>query len=244
MTSLAPPQAIFNPPWYSNPYTTMHPIPPALYDDIASALLSTSLSRSSIARKMGCSPSTITSVAKNVVPDKENHHGGRPKKLSATDQRAIRAQVNLGKAGKADNAVEITREVNQALEDPVHPQTVRNVLKAGNFAAYIKQDRPKLQPRHIKARLDFALKHQHWTVDDWKRVIWSDETKINRIASDGKEYVWQKKGKQLNNKRVKDTMKFGGGFYYGLGMHGLAGSGIYGGGRGKDGCQAVYFHIG
>ncbi|KAI8086797.1 uncharacterized protein BX664DRAFT_387161 [Halteromyces radiatus] len=26
---------------------------------------------------------------------------------------------------------------------------------------------------------------QHWTVEDWRRVIFSDETKINRLGSDG-----------------------------------------------------------
>ena len=60
-------------------------------------------------------------------------------------------------------------------------------------------------------RLAFALKYQHQTVEDWKRVIWSDETKINRIGSDGQEYVWKKKGKGLIAREVKGTVKFGGG---------------------------------
>jgi len=32
---------------------------------------------------------------------------------------------------------------------------------------------------HVRARLEFARRHAEWTVEDWKRVIWSDdETKI------------------------------------------------------------------
>lgn len=34
----------------------------------------------------------------------------------------------------------------------------------------------------------------HWTVEDWKRVVWSDETKINRVGSDGRNWVWKKQG--------------------------------------------------
>ena len=50
--------------------------------------------------------------------------------------------------------------------------------------------------------LDFALKHQHWTMEDWIRVIWSDETKINRIGLDRRKYVWKVVGKPLQDKKV------------------------------------------
>ena len=48
-------------------------------------------------------------------------------------------------------------------------------------------------------------------MEGWKRVIWSDETKINRLVSDGREWVWKKTGKQLSERHVQETMKFGGG---------------------------------
>jgi hypothetical protein len=59
-----------------------------------------------------------------------------------------------------------------------------------------------------EGRADFALEHQHWTMDDWKRVVWSDETKINRLGSDGRLWVWMKQGSE---QPVKGTVKFGGG---------------------------------
>jgi hypothetical protein len=43
--------------------------------------------------------------------------------------------------------------------------------------------------KNIIKRLQWAKSHQHWTVDDWKWVIFSDETKINRFGSDGKAYA-------------------------------------------------------
>ena len=46
-----------------------------------------------------------------------------------------------------------------------------------------------LKPRHHKARIDFAKMYQYWTVEDWKRVIWSDKTKINQFGSDGKKWA-------------------------------------------------------
>ncbi|KAG1135407.1 hypothetical protein G6F37_013306 [Rhizopus arrhizus] len=46
-------------------------------------------------------------------------------------------------------------------------KTAINVLKSMNFSA-------------IKAK-----KYQNWTTDDWRRVVFSDETKVNIWGSDG-----------------------------------------------------------
>ena len=75
----------------------------------------------------------------------------------------------------------------------------------------VKQKHPLLSKCHRREKLDFALSHQDWTVDDWKRVIWSDETKINRIGSDGRKWAWKKAGEGLSDRLVKSTVKFGGG---------------------------------
>jgi hypothetical protein len=48
-----------------------------------------------------------------------------------------------------------------------------------------------LKQQHHKKHLKFAQYHKNWTVEDWKRVLWLNEMKINRIGSDGKVYVWK-----------------------------------------------------
>jgi hypothetical protein len=85
------------------------------------------------------------------------------------------------------------------------------VLKQHSFKAVTKKKKPLLTAVHRKKRLTFALRHKEWTVEDWKRVIWSDETKINRIGSDGKQWVWKQVGDGLIEREVQGTVKFGGG---------------------------------
>jgi hypothetical protein len=77
--------------------------------------------------------------------------------------------------------------------------------------AVTKRKCPELTPKHQRDRLDFAESHKYWTVEDWKRVVWSDETKINRFGSDGRNWVWKKNGEKLSKRLVKGTRKFGGG---------------------------------
>ena len=59
--------------------------------------------------------------------------------------------------------------------------------------------------------MDFAIQHKDWTIEDWKKVIWSDETKINRLGSDGRKWVWKKHGEGLSEQLVHGMLKFGGG---------------------------------
>ncbi|KAI0998348.1 hypothetical protein K3495_g9848 [Podosphaera aphanis] len=70
--------------------------------------------------------------------------------------------------------------------------TVQWALKKAGLKAVLKKKKPKLTAKQTKDRLDFATAHKYWTIDDWKRVVWSDETKINRLQSDERSWTWQK----------------------------------------------------
>jgi len=63
--------------------------------------------------------------------------------------------------------------------------------------AVTKQKQLFLSKKHRRMCIDYAEAHQHWTVDDWKRVVWTDETKVNHLGSDGKWWVWKRKGESL-----------------------------------------------
>src|SRR5579864_7815534 len=94
---------------------------------------------------------------------------------------------------------------------PLSAQTTCCSLKNTGMKVVVKTKRPLLTKQHRRERLDFAISHQDWTVEDWKTVVWSDETKINRLGSDGRIWVWKKRGEALSDRLVKETKKFGGG---------------------------------
>jgi Transposase len=85
--------------------------------------------------------------------------------------------------------VEVTRTLKTITNHPLSAQTVCWHLKVAGMKAVVKKKRPLLKKRHKLDHFAFAVKHKHWTVEDWKRVIWSDETKINRLGSDGRKWV-------------------------------------------------------
>ena len=59
--------------------------------------------------------------------------------------------------------------------------------------------------------MEFAERHIEWTIENWKKVIWSDETKINCLGSNGMKYVRKYVREGLSDRLVEGTVKFGGG---------------------------------
>ena len=56
-----------------------------------------------------------------------------------------------------------------------------------------------------------AKRHEYWTKDDWKHVVFSDKTKINVWGSDGCKYYWSRPGDDLKPHHLDLTVKHGGG---------------------------------
>src|SRR5271170_265707 len=172
------------------------------------SVIDAELTSRQIEAQIGVGHATVDRVRKDARSGVQKSHGGRPAKLTTNDKRRV---VRMVTSGKADTAVQITRELGETNNMEISAQTVRRALREAGLTARTKIRKPRLLPRHIRQRLEFALRYQHWTVEDWKRVVWSDETKINRLGSDGREWVWKKPGCSLTGKHVKDTVKFGSG---------------------------------
>jgi len=172
------------------------------------SLLDSGLSGHEISSQTGVSNAAISRLRSRYRPYLNKSQGGRRSKLS---DHNIHYALRLIGTGKAENAVQVTKTLSNIVNQPISAQTVRNGMKKAGMKAVVKKKRPLLSKKHRQERLDFALSHQDWTVDDWRRVVWSDETKINRLGSDGRKWVWKKAGEGLSDRLVEGTKKFGGG---------------------------------
>jgi aryl carrier-like protein len=105
----------------------------------------------------------------------------------------------------------VKKSLENVLGVKVCSNTIRSNLKQLGLKAKPKLKKPLLTARHQHLRLEFAKRYKEWTIEDWKRIIWSDETKINRMGSDGKVWCWKKPGSQLESRHVNQTVKFGDG---------------------------------
>ncbi|KAG0781346.1 hypothetical protein G6F21_011690 [Rhizopus arrhizus] len=149
-------------------------------NDIKSALLAGKDSMD-VASRLGVTYATVNNYANKFFPNRQRGLGGRPMVVSAQTKRFIKLQVVQGQLKAA-------REVHDKLMElgySISYKTAINVLKSMNFFSAIKVKKPLLTTKHMKRRLAWAKKYQNWTTDDWRRVVFSDETKVNIWGSDG-----------------------------------------------------------
>lgn len=160
-----------------------------------------------IAKRLKISKSSVSNCAK-AIGIEPNPKNGRPKILSSRDENFCVKQIT---AGKSPSAIQVSKALKSQFDITASPNTVRRALKNKGLKAGEKKKKPLLSPKNIKSRMEFARKHKDWTEDDWNRVIFSDETKINRFNSDGRQWFWSKDPFVLDERSVKPTVKHGGG---------------------------------
>ena len=61
-------------------------------------------------------------------------------------------------------------------------QTAARVLLRAGLKSRRKRKKPFLNKRHRKQRRAFAQRYRHWNLSDWMKVIWSDESKVQRLG--------------------------------------------------------------
>ena len=60
----------------------------------------------------------------------------------------------------------------------ISKSTVGCRLHEHGLFSHVAAQKPWLDNEHYKARLDFAIAYKNWTVEDWNRVLWSDESLV------------------------------------------------------------------
>jgi transposase len=170
------------------------------------SLLKEGKSARQVARLLRIGRSTVDRVA--------TKHGilkvkkmGRPKKLKPTNITHCVTEICRN---RAKTATELSKSLSSDQNIEVHRTTVARALKEAGLKSGEKKSKPLLSKKNIRDRLDFAKIHKDWTEEDWKRVTFSDETKINRFNPDGRIWCWFRDGEELNPRNVKQTVKHGG----------------------------------
>ena len=132
---------------------------------------------------------------------------GRPSKLSAQTRRRL--------VREATERPTITlKELQSSVAGSgvmVHQSTISRALHNTGLYGRVARKKPLLKKYHLKARLEFARKHESDPAAMWEKVLWSDETKIELFGQNSKRYVWRKPNTAHASRHTIPTVKYGGG---------------------------------
>ncbi|KAJ1031654.1 hypothetical protein NDA13_002045 [Ustilago tritici] len=137
-------------------------------------LLQAGFSMREIATKLSINKSSVAELAK-CVPESEyvKRTPGRP--LLSSCQHALLTR-GISK-NSYTSATEASAYWLQHYQLRLSRQTITSALKQAGLKFKAKRKKPLLTDKHRKARRVFAKEYRHWTVEQWKNVIWSDECK-------------------------------------------------------------------
>jgi len=83
-------------------------------------------------------------------------------------------------------------QILKTLEFSITERTLITALTGLSFCHWIAQRQPFLKDIDRVWRLEYALKYQHWTVEDWKRILWTDESSFHVGARSGTvDWIWR-----------------------------------------------------
>ena len=91
----------------------------------------------------------------------------------------------------------------------VSKTTLRRQVKEVDLFSHIRRRKPFLKPCHKAAHLRWARKYANWTVEDWMKVIWSDESSIVLGRKLRRRCCIRKKGQAYLRRHCDGTVKSG-----------------------------------
>jgi transposase len=143
------------------------------------------------AKIRGFNPEESKLIKDEYLVDAER--SGRPKKVDKS-MKAVISRVKTDRYGREKTCQMIANELGN-----LSAMTVWRILRSAGMRKTKSTRKPGLTPAMKAARLAWAKKHENWELEDWKKVIFSDETSVVLGHRRGSYRVWRTPGINLTS---------------------------------------------
>lgn len=175
------------------------------------ALYNEGLSYREIGERFNCSKKKVFNAIlhfKNNGTTQELQRKLRPRKTSILDDRLI---VRLSKKDPFASSKQIATTLRETLQLNISSRTIRRRLQEAGLNGRMARKTPKVSTKNLKKRLELAREYANWDMRTWKNILFSDETKVNLVGSDGRCWVRRGINTAFEPRYTKKCVKFGGG---------------------------------
>ena len=106
---------------------------------------------------------------------------------------------------------ELVASLNGTRKMPVSTSTVKRRLRDAGLLGRVAKKKPYQWLANKRKRLSWAQKHRHWTEEDWKKVLWTDESKFEVFGSHRRIFVRRRTSEKMLEECLTPSVKHGGG---------------------------------
>ena len=174
------------------------------------ALRNANLCVEEIATQTGSSRATIFRVLKSLKQPNVKHlkKMGRPSKTTEEIDKFIVDTVE-------ENRKLVPKLVQKAVLAKYNVRIsltgIRFRLRLAGLYGRVCVRKPFLSTINKLKRLLWAFHHRHWSVAQWKKVLWSDEKKFELFNTKRRQHCRRREGEALRDDTIQPTVKHGGG---------------------------------
>ena len=172
-----------------------------------------------MASKLKCNRSTVCrALAKQRACGRVNDRkrSGRPRISTPRDDRALQ---RICLHNRRFTSSHLKREWEQFSGATSSARAVRRRLDDVGLFGHVARKKPLLTDRHRLLRLQCAKERKNCGMDQWYKVVWSNESKFNIFGSDGRVYIRRRVGDNYLPECVQSTVKIWWWVGDGLGLH-------------------------
>ncbi len=127
------------------------------------------------------------------------------------DVRGQRRMDRLVIDDRKTTVTQITTRYNQDMQNTISEHTTHRTLKQMDSSSRRPHRVPLLSAKNRTRRIQFTQTHQNWTIEDWKNVAWSDESRFRLQHSDGRVRIWRKEHESMDPSCLVSAVQAGAG---------------------------------
>lgn len=128
---------------------------------------------------------------------------GRKRKTTIREDRTLTRFAYSEEAPSENRLAEMLEETTGT---KLTGRTVRSRMKEQGINRCVKVKKPYVNDDHRERRLAFAVKYRDWSVAEWEKVLWSDESPFT-LRYSPRSWVWRKPDEKWNLRCTGGTVK-------------------------------------
>lgn len=131
---------------------------------------------------------------------------GRPTKETEAVRQSITQKLVRDRYGREKSCADLAGELSQEGVN-ISATTVRQILKKAGYKKTKPTRKPGLTKKMREERLAWCKEREKWTLEDWKNVIWTDETSVVLNHRRGGYRIWRKSDEAFLRSTIRERWK-------------------------------------
>jgi len=165
---------------------------------------------SSIAKTVGCGRTTVHDTVKRYAETgraQSKKRSGRPLALNTPQRERLKRLVTKTTKNRRLCAAGVKNLWKAKTGQEVCTRTVRRALHSTGLRNCIARSKPLVSAANKEARLTWCQRHASWTVEDWRKVLWSDESTFSQFQQSRNCRVWREPNDEWSASCLSATVK-------------------------------------